>query len=141
MGAWQAARETASQITVAPETASPGSKTRPHFALCLLLGIAYAASIGGIGTIIGTPPNVFLASFIQSSLGEEISFVRWMGVGLPLVAVFLPLTWLMLTRVLYPLRAVRIEGSREVTEAAYRELGAMSRGREGSCWWCSCSRP
>ena len=108
----------------------PGSKTRPHFALCLLLGIAYAASIGGIGTIIGTPPNVFLASFIQSSLGQEISFVRWMGVGLPLVAVFLPLTWLMLTRVLYPLRGERIEGSREVTEAAYRELGAMSRGEK-----------
>lgn len=106
----------------------PGSKTRPHFALCLLLGIAYAASIGGIGTIIGTPPNVFLASFIQSNLGQEISFVRWMGVGLPLVAVFLPLTWLMLTRVLYPLRAVRIEGSREVTEKTYRELGAVSRG-------------
>ncbi len=107
-----------------------GSKTRPHFALCLLLGIAYAASIGGIGTIIGTPPNVFLASFIQSSLGEEISFVRWMGVGLPLVAVFLPLTWLMLTRVLYPVRDMRIEGSREVTEKAYRELGAMSRGEK-----------
>ena len=105
-----------------------GSKTRPNFALCLLLGIAYAASIGGIGTIIGTPPNVFLASFIQSSLGEEISFVRWMGVGLPLVAVFLPLAWLMLTRVLYPLRGERIEGSGEVTERAYRELGAMSRG-------------
>ncbi len=104
------------------------SKTRPHFALCLLLGIAYAASIGGIGTIIGTPPNVFLASFIQSNLGQEISFVRWMGVGLPLVAVFLPLTWLMLTRVLYPVRGERIEGSREVTERAYRELGAMSRG-------------
>ena len=106
----------------------PGSKTRPHFALCLLLGIAYAASIGGIGTIIGTPPNVFLASFIQSNLGQEISFVRWMGVGLPLVAVFLPLTWLMLTRVLYPVRGVRIEGSSEVTERAYRELGATTRG-------------
>lgn len=106
----------------------PGTKTRPHFALCLLLGIAYAASIGGIGTIIGTPPNVFLASFIQSNLGQEISFVRWMGVGLPLVAVFLPLVWLMLTRVLYPLRGERIEGSSEVTERAYRELGAMSRG-------------
>ncbi len=111
-----------------PGNILPGSKTRPHFALCLLLGIAYAASIGGIGTIIGTPPNVFLASFIQSNLGQEISFVRWMGVGLPLVAVFLPLTWLMLTRVLYPLRAVRIEGSREVTEKTYRELGTMSRG-------------
>ena len=112
------------------ETGGSGSKTRPHFALCLLLGIAYAASIGGIGTIIGTPPNVFLASFIQSSLGEEISFVRWMGVGLPLVAVFLPLVWLMLTRVLYPVRGMRIEGSREVTEGAYRALGAMSRGEK-----------
>lgn len=111
-----------------PVNGDTGSKTRPHFALCLLLGIAYAASIGGIGTIIGTPPNVFLASFIQSSLGEEISFVRWMGVGLPLVAVFLPLTWLMLTRVLYPVQGMRIEGSREVTEKAYLELGAMSRG-------------
>ncbi len=110
------------------ENGGPGSRKRPHFALCLLLGIAYAASIGGIGTIIGTPPNVFLASFIQSSLGQEISFVRWMGVGLPLVAVFLPLAWLMLTRVLYPVRGERIEGSREVTERAYRELGAMSRG-------------
>ncbi|MXY49220.1 MAG: SLC13 family permease [Gemmatimonadetes bacterium] len=110
------------------EQVEPGTKTRPHFALCLLLGIAYAASIGGIGTIIGTPPNVFLASFIQSNLGQEISFVRWMGVGLPLVAVFLPLAWLMLTRVLYPLRGERIEGSRAVTERAYQELGAMSRG-------------
>ena len=108
--------------------AGPAPKTRPHFALCLLLGIAYAASIGGVGTIIGTPPNVFLASYIHSNLGQEISFVRWMGVGLPLVAVFLPLTWLMLTRVLYPLRGERIEGSKAVTERAYRELGAMSRG-------------
>ena len=111
-----------------PVNAGSGTKTRPHFALCLLLGIAYAASIGGIGTIIGTPPNVFLASYIHSNLGQEISFVRWMGVGLPLVAVFLPLAWLMLTRVLYPLRGERIEGSRAVTERAYRVLGAMSRG-------------
>ncbi len=110
------------------ENGGSGSGALSPFALCLLLGIAYAASIGGIGTIIGTPPNVFLASFIQSNLGEEISFVRWMGVGLPLVAVFLPLTWLMLTRVLYPVRAVRIAGSRAVTEKACQELGAMSRG-------------
>ncbi len=111
-------------------TGTSGSKATSNFALCLLLGIAYAASIGGIGTIIGTPPNVFLASYIQSNLGQEISFVRWMGVGLPLVAIFLPLTWLMLTRVLYPVRTTRIEGSGEVTEAAYRELGSMSRGEK-----------
>jgi sodium-dependent dicarboxylate transporter 2/3/5 len=67
------------------EGPDPGSK---RLASCLLLGIAYGASIGGIGTLIGTPPNLFLASFVTSELGIEISFVRWMLIGVPLVAVF-----------------------------------------------------
>ncbi len=116
---------------VAGEQGGPDSSGAPapsNFAHCLLLGIAHAASIGGIGTIIGTPPNVFLASYIQSNLGQEISFVRWMGVGVPLVVVFVPVTWFVLTKVMYPVRARRIEGSAELTEAAYRKLGSMSRG-------------
>ncbi len=119
---------TTGTAAIDPGTANAGVKVPSNFALCLLLGIAYAASIGGIGTIIGTPPNVFLASFIQSNLGQEISFVRWMAVGVPLVVVFVPLTWLMLTRVLYPVRTRRIEGGGEITEAAYRKLGIMTRG-------------
>jgi sodium-dependent dicarboxylate transporter 2/3/5 len=99
-----------------------------NFALCLFLGIAYAASIGGIGTLIGTPPNLFLASFAESQLGREISFARWMGVGLPLVAVFLPATWWLLTRVIYPIRISRVEGGAEVAGDALRELGLMKRG-------------
>lgn len=75
-----------------------------HFSLCLLLGIAYAASIGGLGTPIGTPPNVLLLSFMKSQLGLEVGFAQWMIVALPLVAVFLPLVWWLLTRVLYPIR-------------------------------------
>ncbi len=110
-----------------PSTESQDT-SRSHFALCLLLGIAYAASIGGVGTIIGTPPNVFLASYIQTNLDQEISFVRWLGVGLPLVIIFLPLTWLLITRVLYPIRLDRIEGSDALTRDAYRQLGIMSRG-------------
>jgi sodium-dependent dicarboxylate transporter 2/3/5 len=74
-----------------------------NFALCLLLGVAYAASIGGVGTIVGTPPNLFTASFLQKELGVQISFAEWMLVGVPLVVVFLPLAWLLLTRVLFPL--------------------------------------
>jgi len=81
----------------------PAGETR-NFALCLLLGIAYAASIGGIGTLIGTPPNLFLASFVKSQLGREISFVGWMAIGVPLVVVFLPVVWWGLTRWLYPVR-------------------------------------
>jgi sodium-dependent dicarboxylate transporter 2/3/5 len=99
-----------------------------NFALGLLLGIAYAASIGGIGTLIGTPPNLFLASFIRDHLGTEISFVRWMGIGLPLVALFVPLVWLLMTRVLYPVRLERIEGGAALTRDAYDKLGPMKRG-------------
>lgn len=98
-----------------------------HFALCLLLGIAYAASIGGMGTPIGTPPNVLLLSYVKSHLGREISFVRWMSVALPLVAVFLPLAWLLLTRVLYPVGSARIEGGRRLVAEALAELGPMVR--------------
>jgi sodium-dependent dicarboxylate transporter 2/3/5 len=98
-----------------------------NFALCLLLGIAYAASIGGMGTPIGTPPNVLLLSYVKSHLDLEISFVRWMGVALPLVVVFLPLTWLLLTRVLYPLRLSHIEGGGRLVRDALRALGPMVR--------------
>jgi sodium-dependent dicarboxylate transporter 2/3/5 len=99
-----------------------------NFSLCLLLGIAYAASIGGIGTLIGTPPNLFLASFVKEQLGRDISFVRWMGVGLPLVAIFLPITWLVLTRSQYPIRIRDIEGSAELVRRAHDSLGPMKRG-------------
>ena len=97
-----------------------------HFTPCLLLGIAYAASIGGIGTLIGTPPNLFLASYIRDNLGEEISFVRWMGVGVPLVIVFLPIAWFLMTRFVFPVQRGQISGAS--TGSSYEQLGSMSRG-------------
>jgi sodium-dependent dicarboxylate transporter 2/3/5 len=99
-----------------------------HFALCMMLGIAYAASIGGIGTKIGTPPNGFLLGFVEDTYGQEIDFVSWLAVGLPLVAVFLPLTWLLLTRVVYPVPLTRLEGARGLVREAYRGLGATKPG-------------
>jgi solute carrier family 13 (sodium-dependent dicarboxylate transporter), member 2/3/5 len=77
---------------------APGTR----FSRSLLLGIAASASIGGVGTLIGTPPNLFLASFARDELDITISFVDWMMVGVPLVAVFLPIAWVLLTRVLFP---------------------------------------
>lgn len=67
----------------------------------LLLGIAYAATIGGMGTLVGTPPNALFAAFMAESYGIEISFARWLLIGLPLVLVLLPLTWFVLTRVAF----------------------------------------
>ncbi len=98
------------------------------FAVALLLGVAYGASIGGLGTPIGTPPNLFLLSYAREHLGREISFVRWMGLALPLVIVFLPLAWLLLTRVLHPISLARIEGGRELIRRRLAELGPMGRG-------------
>ena len=99
---------TATAIVMLPMALSvitllPASALRRRFATCLLLGIAYAASIGGIGTIVGTTPNLFTVSFIRSELGYQVSFVQWMAIGVPLVAVLLPITWLLMTRVLLPL--------------------------------------
>jgi sodium-dependent dicarboxylate transporter 2/3/5 len=98
------------------------------FSTCLLLGIAYSASIGGVATIVGTPPNLFLASYAKSNLGVEISFARWMAVGVPLAGLFLPVTWLLLTRFLFPVAGERIEGGRHHIEELLRELGPVKRG-------------
>jgi sodium-dependent dicarboxylate transporter 2/3/5 len=73
--------------------------------IVFLLGVAYAASIGGIGTIVGSPPNAIAAAYLQSSLGIEVSFTDWMSVGLPIVLVMVPLTWALLSWVLFPFRS------------------------------------
>jgi len=105
-----------------------GSDDDGRFRVALLLGVAYGCSIGGIGTLIGTPPNLFLASYARSELGVEISFVRWMAFGVPLVLCFLPAAWWLLTHMLYPLGDRRIEGGRDGVRTALAELGPVGRG-------------
>jgi sodium-dependent dicarboxylate transporter 2/3/5 len=76
-------------------------KARTDFQCALLLGVAYASSIGGIATLVGTAPNAILVAFMQENYGTEIDFARWMLVGLPVTAVMLPLSWFALTRVVF----------------------------------------
>jgi len=76
-------------------------KSQRHFQYALLLGIAYAASIGGMTTLVGTAPNALFAAFMLENYGTEIDFAKWMMVGLPLAAVMLPLAWVVLTRVVF----------------------------------------
>jgi sodium-dependent dicarboxylate transporter 2/3/5 len=70
----------------------------PRLAVPLLLGIAYAASVGGAGTLIGTPPNVIFAGIYEQTTGNEFGFLRWMKTGIPLVAVSIPVMAWWLTR-------------------------------------------
>ncbi len=107
-----------------PAQGAPGA----NFATALMLGIAYAASIGGVGTLIGTPPNTILKGYVERTYGQEIGFAQWLAVGVPLVAVFLPLAWLYLTRVAFPVRLGRIPGGRQMIRDELRGLGRMNRG-------------
>ena len=95
-------------------------------ATALLLGIAYSASIGGAGTLVGTPPNALLAAFAQDRLGIEIGFAEWMVIGLPVVFVMLPLSWLLLTRVTCPVARRPIPGAEKIIKAELKALGSMS---------------
>ena len=84
------------------------NKDQNNFAKCVMLGIAYAASIGGTTTVIGTAPNIFLAGFVEESISEpfqrEISFANWISFAAPLAIVFTPIVWWMLTKVVFPFR-------------------------------------
>lgn len=111
------------------EATSEGLSDRQsrNFAVCLMLGIAYAASIGGVGTLVGTPTNALMAGFLNETFGVEISFVQWMMVGLPLVLVGIPIAHIALTRVAYPVRLRSLPGGREYIGAELSRLGRISR--------------
>ena len=96
-------------------------------ATALLLGIAYAANIGGVGTLIGTPPNALLAGFLEETYGITLGFAEWMLIGLPLVLVTLPLCWLWLCRGLFQARTTGVGGSGELLANEWHKLGPLSR--------------
>jgi solute carrier family 13 (sodium-dependent dicarboxylate transporter), member 2/3/5 len=101
-----------------------------NFAIALMLGIAYAASIGGAATLIGTPPNALLAGFLSDQYGYDLGFGQWMLVGVPLMILMLPLTWWILTRWIFRIGIERIEGGREMIAEEIEKLGRASRGEK-----------
>ncbi len=124
-----------SVVHVVRSNLAPGGVERrgtSNLAVCLLLGIAYSASLGGIATIIGTPPNSLLVAFAKSTIAEAyrttITFDRWLSIGLPVTLLFLPITWFLLTRLLFPLDRAPIEGGRALIRRELMALGRMNRG-------------
>jgi sodium-dependent dicarboxylate transporter 2/3/5 len=126
---------TATTTMMLPIGVAVGTLLRPegpedepfNFGVALMLGIAYAASIGGVATLIGTPPNAVLAGAVNEMLGVDIGFVQWMMVGLPLTLVMLPVCWLVLTRVIY--RPGKLAGdAADILEAERASLGRMNQG-------------
>lgn len=99
---------------------------RGPFAVALMLGIAYACSIGGMATLIGTPTNAVLAGFMSETYGVEIGFAGWMVFGVPVAAVGLGLAYLLLTRVVLPVRGHAIAGGAQFLAAERARLGPMT---------------
>jgi sodium-dependent dicarboxylate transporter 2/3/5 len=95
-----------------------------RFAIALLLGVAYGANIGGCLTIVGSPPNAIGAKLLAEATGEPVSFVGWMAFGGPVVLSLLPLTWLLLCKVLLPLRGLELGPSAEL---AFERGGPIER--------------
>lgn len=103
----------------------PESKSTKNLAISLLLGIAYAANIGGMSTLIGTPPNLVLASFSSSSLAVDLAFADWISFALPLCITLIIILWLLLAKVFYPVK-LKLEGIEAVLKEELSALGNMS---------------
>jgi sodium-dependent dicarboxylate transporter 2/3/5 len=97
-----------------------------HFSLSLLLGVAYGCNIGGMGTLIGTPPNALLAGFMQDNYGVEISFARWLLFGVPFLIIALPILYFVLTRLVYPIKMETLPGGRQLFARKLEGLGSIS---------------
>ncbi len=102
------------------------SREKPVFGKALMLSIAYAASIGGIATLIGTPTNVIFSAIVRQLYGYDVTFARWFLFALPLSALLLILGWLYLVRVAFPLRYETIAGGKNNIRAQLAEMGPMS---------------
>ena len=117
-----------SVYTVISET-MPGlaPKQRQNFGVSLLLGLAYGATLGGLATLVGTPPNAFMVGFMADNYDVHMDFARWMLVGLPVSLVMLPLAWLVLTRFIYPIDFKASEEAMNHIRAMREGLGRMSK--------------
>jgi sodium-dependent dicarboxylate transporter 2/3/5 len=97
------------------------------FGLPLMLGIAYAASIGGISTLIGTPTNAMLSAIIKKMYDTDIDFARWISLALPIAAVLLVICWVYLVKVIFPVRLDDSQKGHQEIAAELKSLGRLTR--------------
>lgn len=110
----------------APIGAEPPARDLAHFTAALLLAVAYGATIGGMGTLIGTPTNALVQGFMARNFGVDITFLDWLAFGLPTVALLLPAAWFLLVRVGLPFDPRRIPIDRSAVHAGFAGLGGLS---------------
>ncbi len=105
------------------------TKNDKNFALSVMLGIAFSANAGGIATVIGTPPNSVLIGLLENEYNIQISFLKWMALGLPFSVVMISITYLVLVKLMFPNRNLKFNASKEVIQVELQKLGPTS-GKE-----------
>lgn len=114
-------------VTLLEQSSRPVLPGELPFATALMLGIAYAASIGGVATLVGTPPNAILAGMLEKNMGISIGFAQWMAFALPLSAIMLVLTWYYLTHIAFRSRLRELPGGKQAIYHELIKIGLMSR--------------
>ncbi|MCA0984209.1 DASS family sodium-coupled anion symporter [Halobacillus yeomjeoni] len=94
-----------------------------NFGKVIMLGIAYSASIGGLATLIGTPPNTIFRGVVEKTYGVEISFAGWMAFGVPLSIIFMVIGWLYLVKIAFPMKMKELPGGKWVIREESNALG------------------
>ncbi len=105
------------------------TKNDQNFALSVMLGIAFSANAGGIATVIGTPPNSVLIGLLENEYNIEISFLKWMTIGLPFAALMIGIIYVVLVKWMFPNRDLKFNASKEVIDQELKKLGPTS-GKE-----------
>ncbi|MFX0558547.1 SLC13 family permease [Maribacter sp. CXY002] len=105
------------------------TKRDRNFALSVMLGIAFSANAGGIATVIGTPPNSVLIGLLENEYSIEISFIKWMIIGLPFSIIMIAFCYLVLVKFLYPNRDLKFNASRAIIDQELHKLGPTN-GKE-----------
>lgn len=99
------------------------TKEERHFSLSVMLGIAFSANAGGIATVIGTPPNSVLIGLLENEYNMEISFLKWMIIGLPFSATMIGIIYLALTRWMFPNKGIEFASSNALIAQKLKDLG------------------
>jgi len=102
------------------------TKDDQNFALSVMLGIAFSANAGGIATVIGTPPNSVLIGLLENEYNIEISFLKWMTLGLPFSILMIAIIYVVLVKWMFPNKNVQFNASKEVINTELNKLGKIT---------------
>lgn len=102
------------------------TKNDQNFAISVMLGIAFSANAGGIATVIGTPPNSILIGLLENQYDIEISFFKWMLIGLPFSIVLIAIIYFVLVKWMFPNKGLKFNASEEIIDSEIKKLGKIT---------------